>query len=174
MRAKEAALLSVTAALYAALVIVLAPISFGLIQVRLADALIPLSTVFGYPAAAGVALGCFVGNIVAASWGSPILALMDAVLGSAANLLAGYLGWRLCLGCGIRRRVMAALAQAVAISVIVGAYLRYLLLWALGIDVEVVLSILFVLVGSLISIVLVGVPLAVLVERRFAQQRNPQ
>lgn len=172
MRAKEAALSSIIAATYAVLVIVLAPISFGLVQVRLADALIPLSTVLGYPAAVGVAVGCFVGNLVAASWGSPLLNLMDAILGSAANLLAGYLGWKICPGCGLKRRVLAALAQAAVISLIVGAYLRYLLLWAFNFDVPVALSILFVLAGSLASVVAVGVPLAVLVEKRLPR-RNP-
>ncbi|MEM4762037.1 MAG: QueT transporter family protein [Thermofilum sp.] len=173
MRAREAALSSIIAATYAVLVIVLAPISFGLVQVRLADALIPLSTVLGYPAAVGVTVGCFVGNLVAASWGSSLLNLVDAILGSAANFLAGYLGWKLCSSCGFRRRALAALVQATVISLIVGAYLRYLLLWAFDLDVPIALSILSVFAGSLASVVAVGVPLAALVERRLPAGRNP-
>jgi uncharacterized membrane protein len=50
MKTKEISLIAVIAALYAAMVIVLAPISFGPVQLRLADVLIPLAAIFGLPA----------------------------------------------------------------------------------------------------------------------------
>ncbi|MBS7619040.1 QueT transporter family protein [Candidatus Bathyarchaeota archaeon] len=50
MKVRQTSLLSVISALYAALVIVFAPISYRLIQLRIADCLIPLSAVFGWPA----------------------------------------------------------------------------------------------------------------------------
>ena len=62
MKTKEISLIAVIAALYAAMVIVLAPISFGPVQLRLADILIPLAAIFGLPAVYGVTLGAFVAN----------------------------------------------------------------------------------------------------------------
>ncbi len=63
METREIALGSVIAALYAIGVILFAPISFLLFQVRVADALIPLSIVFGMPAVLGLTLGNIVANI---------------------------------------------------------------------------------------------------------------
>lgn len=47
------------AALYAALMMVLAPVSFGPIQLRVADCLIPLSAILGWPVNLGVSFDAF-------------------------------------------------------------------------------------------------------------------
>ena len=62
MDSKQIALISIFAALYAIGVISLAPFSYGLVQVRIADALLPLSIVFGMPAVIGLSLGTFIAN----------------------------------------------------------------------------------------------------------------
>lgn len=165
MKTRDIALASLTAALYAVLVYTLPFASFLLWQVRVADALLPLSTVFGPPAAVGAAVGCFIGNTLAAPWGSAALNLFDAVLGSLANLAAGYAGYKVGYRGGARRKLIASLVQAVIVALWVGTYLRYLLLWAFGTDVPLLLSIAGVLPGSLVSIVLVGYPASLLVEK---------
>jgi uncharacterized membrane protein len=73
------------AALYAALTIVLAPISFGLVQLRVADALLPLPYILGWPMAIGLFLGCAVANVFGG------LGAVDILLGSFFNLVAGLL-----------------------------------------------------------------------------------
>jgi uncharacterized membrane protein len=93
---KDLALATIFAALYAALVIALAGISFQLVQVRVADALIPLSIIFGWPAVVGVTAGCVISNAV-----SPLpSALTDITFGAIANFLASLTAWRI----GIWRR----------------------------------------------------------------------
>jgi uncharacterized membrane protein len=79
------AISAVMAALYAALTIVLAPISFGLVQLRIADALLPLPYVLGWPMAIGLFLGCAVANVFGG------LGPVDILFGSLLNLLAGLL-----------------------------------------------------------------------------------
>ncbi len=112
MKTRDISLSAVIAALYAALVIILAPISFGPIQLRVADCLIPLSALFGPPCVIGVALGAFVGN---AYW---FLSPIDVVLGALANLAASYVVYR------YRERLVAASAAAsLIIGVVVGGYL---------------------------------------------------
>lgn len=112
METREITLAAVMAALYAALVIVLAPISFGPVQLRVADCLLPLAAPFGWPAVVGVSLGAFIGN--AYFFTGPV----DVVFGALANLVAGYLIFRL-RGALLR----ACLAGSVTVGVIVGGYL---------------------------------------------------
>ena len=112
MKVREISLLAIIAALYSTLVIVLAPISFGPVQLRLADCLIPLSAILGWPAVFGVALGALISN--AYYWLGPL----DVVLGPVANLVAASLILLL------RRRLFTAcLAGSIAVGVIVGSYL---------------------------------------------------
>jgi len=89
--ARNLALTTIFAALYAVLVIALAGISFQLVQVRVADALIPLSIVFGWPAVAGVTIGCVISNVI-----SPLPSVItDITLGALANLCASLAAWRI-------------------------------------------------------------------------------
>jgi len=97
------------AGLYAVLVIVLAPLSFGPVQLRVADVLIPLSALFGWPTVIGVTVGCFVGN--AYYWLGPY----DVILGPIANLIAAYIVLRL-----RKKRLLACFMGALPIGIIVG------------------------------------------------------
>jgi uncharacterized membrane protein len=85
---------AVFAALYAVGVVLLAPISFQVFQVRIADALLPLSILFGWPAILGLTLGAFVANLFGG------LGPVDVVGGTLANLLARYIAWRITLNSG--------------------------------------------------------------------------
>lgn len=77
----------VIAAAYAALSLVLAPITFGPVQCRISEALTLLPVIS--PAAIwGVTLGCAVTNGVGAATGANFLGLVDLPVGTAATLLA--------------------------------------------------------------------------------------
>ena len=114
MDTREITLAAVIAALYAALVIVLAPISFGPIQLRVADCLIPLAALLGWPAILGVSLGAFIGNAYFMSF----TGLIDVILGALANVIAATIIFRL-----RERLIVACLTGSVAIGAIVGGYL---------------------------------------------------
>jgi len=109
---REISLTAVIAALYAALVVVLAPISFGPVQLRVADCLIPLAALLGWPAILGVSLGVFLGNTYF------MLGIVDVVGGTVANLVAASLIFYL-----RRRLLLACVAGSAAIGGIVGGYL---------------------------------------------------
>jgi uncharacterized membrane protein len=147
------ALASITAALYAIGVILLASISFLLFQVRIADALIPLSIAFGMPVVLGVTLG----NIVANVYGG--LGYIDIVGGSLANFIAAYAGWKI----GSRHfkgsQFIATVAQNLIVSSIVGSYL------ALLFDVSLEMGFLGVLLGSIISMNVLGYVLLLATEK---------
>lgn len=69
-------------ACYAALTMVLAPISYGGLQFRVSEVLCILPFFFP-PAAAGLAVGCVIANTMSTA------GLLDIVFGSLATLLAG-------------------------------------------------------------------------------------
>ena len=171
MKSKDLALTAIFASLYSILVLALSSVSFEIIQVRIADALIPLSMIFGWPAIIGVSLGCIVGNVV-----SPLPSVLtDMTLGALANFLASYFAWRIIkirgldwknifLGCGV---------ATVTVTFIVGTYLSVLSgvelwIWLLGVGA-----------GSVISMVVLGYTLVQgLIKAKLttidAQQHNRQ
>jgi uncharacterized membrane protein len=112
MKTNEISIAIVFTSLYAILVIVLAPISYGPIQLRVADCLIPLVALFGWPVIAGVSLGCFLGN--AYFWMGP----QDVILGTIANLIAATIILIL-----RKRQFLACVVGSLPIGVIVGSYL---------------------------------------------------
>jgi hypothetical protein len=94
--------------------------------------------------------------------------MIDAVFGSIANFVASMLAYLIAKrGAGIKLKILGAASEAVVVSIIVGTYLKFLLEWAMGIDLPLLLSVLGVLGGSIVSIVIIGVPVAVIVEKNF-------
>lgn len=165
MKTKEISLIAVIAALYAAMVIVLAPISFGPVQLRLADVLIPLAAIFGLPAVYGVTLGAFVAN---AYW---FMSPIDVVFGALANLVAGYIIFRY-----KDNLVPASAIASVEIGIMVGGYL-----WMffpppsiLGLQLPAWLGmIISVSLSSLVAVAFLGVALVKLLQQsKYLEQLN--
>src|SRR5436309_5211912 len=94
---RNLALAAVFGALYAALVVAFAPISILPVQVRVADVLLPLAILFGWPAILGLGVGTVVGNFAADSiTGFPSASIgLDIAGGSFVNLLTGFLAWKI-------------------------------------------------------------------------------
>jgi len=83
-RPRDIAYAGIIAALYAALTILLAPISYGVYQVRIAEVMTVLPFVYP-PAIFGLLIGCLIANIFGGN------GLPDIIFGSMFTLLAGYL-----------------------------------------------------------------------------------
>ena len=73
---------AVVGALYAALTMLLAPISYGNLQFRISEALCVLPVFFPYTSV-GLFLGCALANMISAA------GILDVVFGSLATLCAG-------------------------------------------------------------------------------------
>ena len=140
---RNVALTAVFAALYAAGVILVAPISYGVIQVRVADALLPLAMIFGAPVAIGSCLGCVVANVYGG------LGIVDVVGGAAANFIACILAWYVGRG-RFASRLLGSFVETIVITAIVGGYL-----WLIF-DVPVEVGLIGVLVGSIVAINILG------------------
>jgi len=152
-RSRSITLTSVFGALYAAMVIGFAPISNLPVQVRVADILLPLAILFGWPMILGLGIGTVVGNLFADSiTGFPSASIgLDIIGGSLANLLAGLLAWRIGQQTLLVRRfniswLLGSVAETLVISAIVGGYLSVVF------SIPVAISVLSILVGEIIAI----------------------
>jgi len=153
MKTKDVSITVVFAALYAIGVVALAPISFHIYQVRLADALLPLSMIFGIPSAIGLSLGCLVANVYGGF--GPI----DIVGGTAANFVACTLAWLTAKRRSFLYRFLGAFAETIIITAIVGGYLSLIL------QVPLEFGLFGVLAGSLVAINILGFPIEETVRR---------
>ena len=112
------AVMAVIAAAYAALTVVLAPISYGPVQFRVSEALTALP--FLMPGAVwGIFAGCILANLYTGS-------VLDIVFGSLATLLAGLLtAWFGKKGNTVKNRLLGCLMPVLFNAVIVGAVLTW-------------------------------------------------
>ena len=114
---RDITLTGLFAALYVVLNIVQSfsignPTVYGPIQLRIADFMIALTALFGWPMIAGVTLGCFLTN------GYFFIGAPDVILGPIANLIAAILVLAL-----RKHRLLACISGALPIGLIVGGYL---------------------------------------------------
>ena len=154
------ALAAMLAALYAADVVLFAPISFQAIQVRVADALLPLSVLFGPAAVAGLGLGAFIGNFYASPFG-----WVDVIGGTVANVVAAALAWFVGRRSFKGAWVLAISLEVIVITLIVGTYLAPLT------HTPLAFQLLYVLVGEITAVGIGGYILLRAVSRVL---RTPQ
>jgi hypothetical protein len=139
------------------LVVILAPISYGPIQLRIADCLIPLAALFSWPVVIGVTVGGFVGN--AYYWLDPT----DVILGPIANLIAATIILLL-----RRRKLLACIVGSLPIGVTVGGYLWLFFpppdIFGLSLPVWAAM-IISITISSLIAIAAIGYSLLIILSR---------
>jgi uncharacterized membrane protein len=155
----KVAVASLIAASYALLTVVLGSLGYSWIQVRISEALAPLPFLMGFPAVAGLTLGC-----VLANWFSPV-GLPDTVLGPALTLFAALLSWKF----NFKRKAVACvypiLVNAFGVSVYVSLFY----------NVPYPMSVATIALGESIATMLIGYPLLVALERTGIRVRkNPR
>ncbi len=153
---------SIIAAGYAAVTILIAPIAYGPIQVRLSDMLMPIPFLpyFGWSGVIGLALGTFIANLI-----SPY-GIWDVILGTLANFIGG-------IGSYYARRVNTGLLGrllAVVIPIIVVTFLIGYVLLTLIYEVPVFIAVGGVLIGEIISVGIGGFMLITVLEKRLGGQ----
>lgn len=161
---RSIAICGLIAAVYTVICLTTPLLSYGMVQVRLAEAL-TLLPVLSPISVWGVTLGCAVSNLIGWFSGANPLGAMDTLFGTAATLIAGILTYKLR---HIRFKglpVLSALAPVVCNMVIVGAELTLAFTGGLNPSVYL-LNALYVGIGQLIACVAVGLPLIRILERR--------
>ena len=148
---------AVIAAVYVVVCLVLAPFSYGAVQVRVAEALC-LLPVFGAEYIVGVTLGCFLANLLGST-------VVDVVFGTLATLLACLVTYKLR---DIRVKglaIPASLPPVVFNMIIVGAFeITFFFSDGAPTAVLAVFNAVTVGIGELISCTILGVALVKLIE----------
>ncbi len=142
---------AVIAAIYVVLTLVFAPISFGPVQLRVAEALciMPLFTPAAVP---GLFIGCLIANIL----GGGIM--LDVIFGSIATLIGAWGGYML-----RHNRWLVPIPAIVANAVIVPFVLRY----GYGIaDIPLPLMIVYIAIGEVLGCFCLGELLATALLKR--------
>lgn len=148
---------AVIAAVYVVVCLVLAPFSYGAVQVRVAEALC-LLPVFGAEYIVGVTLGCFLANLLGST-------VVDVVFGTLATLLACLVTYKLR---DIRVKglaIPASLPPVVFNMIIVGAFeITFFFSDGAPTATLAVFNAVTVGIGELISCTILGVALVKLIE----------
>ncbi len=168
---KKMAIAAIVGAAYAALTMVLAPISYGPIQMRVSEVLCILP--FFLPCTTwGLFIGCATANLISAA------GIWDVIFGSLATLFSCLciqaLGQRGRYADSWPRVILAALMPVVWNAVIVGAMLMWTLtdavfphfsstFWVFGGEVGL---------GELVVMFVLGIPLLKLLERSVWFRNN--
>ena len=139
------------AAIYVALTFVFAPISFGEVQVRVAEALTILP-VFTEAAVPGLFVGCLLGNTLGGA------ALPDIIFGSLATLI-GAVGTRMLRNA---HPFLAPLPPIWANTIVVPWVLKY----AYGVDLPIPFMMLTVGIGEVVSCGVLGMILYFALKKR--------
>lgn len=164
MNTKRLVRAAMVAAIYVVLCLVLAPFSYGAVQVRLAEILC-LLPVFGAEYIVAVTLGCFLANLLGST-------LVDVVFGTAATLVACLLTY------AVRKMRVGGLAIPAAVppivsnAVIVGALeLTFFLPGVTGTAALAAWNALTVGIGEVVSCGILGVALVKLMESNAGLRR---
>ena len=151
MRSKIITKIALVAALYAVITIVLAPISYDNIQVRISEALTLLPFFMGYKAAVGLWIGCMIANIYGG------LGLIDIIFGALLTLIAGIFTAR-------ARSIYTGGIYPVLFNAFgVGLILKYVL----DLPIPYYQLVISVGIGELISVYVIGVPLMKLINKKI-------
>lgn len=141
---------AIIAAIYVALVYIFGPISFGAVQVRIAEALTVLP--FFTPAAIpGVTIGCFLSNLLMGS--DPL----DVVFGSLATLIGAVGSYKL-----RHNKFLVPIPPILANTIVVPWVLKI----AYAESAPIPLMMLTVGLGEVVSIGILGMLLLVALEKR--------
>jgi uncharacterized membrane protein len=155
MNTKKIAQGALIAALYALLTFAVLPLSSGLIQMRVSEALcvLPWFTPIAIP---GLYIGCLIANLIV---GAPVY---DVLFGSLATLIAAWLTRY------FRKRNfsrwLAPLPAVLVNAVIVGLILYYVYkLYEIGVTLP--MCMLYVAIGQTLACYGLGIPLMLLLEK---------
>ena len=159
IRTKDLALIALYAALYAALVVVLGPFSYGPLQIRIADSLLAAVPLLGMAGVLGHTLGVFISNIFST------VGLIDLVNTIPSFLMAFVVYY-------VYKRTQndyTVIGTCTAYSFVLGITVGWMLSYVLSLPLLPTIA--YVFLGNFVASVLVGWPLFKVLKRTGVFQR---
>lgn len=153
---------SLIAASYVIITLIFAPISFWVIQFRLAEALTILA-IFGKTPIIGLTLGCFLSNAIGLFLGFNSAGPIDLVIGTLATLIAALLTYYLRKIRFKNVPILAAVPPILINAIFIGAELTYITTGSFVLNAFSVIS-LQIALGQLIPCFVLGLILVKAIE----------
>lgn len=159
-KTKDLALIAIYAALYAALVVELGGISYGIINFRIADAMVAAVPLLGIAGVLGHTIGVFVSNIP-----SPLglIDLLNTIPSFAMSFVIYYVYKK-------TRNDYTVIATCSAYSFVLGTTVGAML--SPITHIPLLLSILYVALGNIVATVLIGWPMFKMLKRTGIFQKS--
>ncbi len=159
IRTKDVAIIGIYAALYAALVIGLGGISYGPIQVRLADSLVAAVPLLGMAGVLGHTLGVFIANMFSTAG---VIDLLNTIPSFAMAFVVFYVYKR-------TKNDYSVIVTCLAYSAVLGTTVGWMLSYLYGLPL--VPTIAYVAIGNMIASVLIGWPIFKILKKTGIFQR---
>jgi uncharacterized membrane protein len=159
IQTKHLALISIYAALYAALVIFLPGLSYGPLQVRVADSLVAIVPLLGLPGVLGHTLGVFVANLF-----SPVgpIDLLNTIPSFSMAFIVYFVYKR-------TRNDYTVIGTCVTYSLVLGTTVGWMLSAVYGFPMLETIA--YVALGNIIASVMIGWPIFKMLKRTGVFQK---
>ena len=160
-RSKTVALITVYASLYATLVVVFGELSYGPIQLRVADTMLAAVPLLGWAGVLGHALGVFVANMFSTAG---LIDLLNTIPSFAMAYVVYYTYKK-------TENDYTVVATCVAYSAVIGATVGWMLSYLYALPLLVTIG--YVFIGNIIATVLIGWPVFKLLKKIGIQRWFP-
>ena len=152
-KTKDLAIISLYAALYAALVIVLGGISYGPIQIRLADSMVAAVPLLGIPGVLGHTLGVFISNLFSPAG---LIDLLNTIPSFIMSFIVYYVYKK-------TRNDYTVIGTCIAYSAVLGITVGFMLSYLYSLPLLPTIA--YVAIGNIVATVIIGWPLFKLLKR---------
>ena len=159
IRTKDLALISLYAALYAALVVSLGFVSYGLINFRIADAMVAAVPLLGLPGVLGHTLGVFIGNLPSPEG---FIDLLNTIPSFPMSFVVYYVYKK-------TGNDYSVIGTCVAYSVVLGVTVGWMLNYVS--HLPLLLTIAYVTIGNVIATTVIGWPFFKLLKQTGVVQK---
>ncbi len=153
IRTLDLAVISIYAALYAALVVGLGAFSYGPVQIRIADSMVAAVPLFGLAGVLGHTLGVFISNIFSTAG---LLDLLNTIPSFVMSFVVYYVYKR-------TKNDYTVIGTCLAYSAVLGTTVGWMLSYLYGLPL--LLTIVYVAVGNAVASVLIGWPIFKILKR---------
>ena len=153
IRTKDLALITIYAALYAALVVGLTPLSYGPVQVRIADAMVASVPIFGIAGVLGHTLGVFIANMFSTAG---LLDLLNTIPSFVMAFVVYYVYKR-------TQNDYTVIVTCLAYSVVLGCTVGWMLSYLYGLPLLATIT--YVAIGNAVASIAIGWPIFKILKR---------
>jgi uncharacterized membrane protein len=159
IQTKSLALITLYAALYASLVVVLGPFSYGPVQIRIADTMLAAVPLLGLPGVLGHTLGVFIANIFSTAG---VIDLLNTIPSFVMSFVVYYIYRQ-------TKNDYTVIGTCLAYSLVIGTTVGWMLSYLYSLPLLITIA--YVSIGNVVATVLIGWPFFKILKKIGVLQR---